>query len=205
MLLAACADDAQAPGANTPTDSGAAPDMGASVRSCLYEPATCGAHPAPPHGENPGQVFAPFSPALKDCDLKPTALKDLGCGKDLLLLTIGAGWCAPCLTEMKEIEQKVHAAFCGRGLGIVSVIYQDGKLRIPTSSYCALWKKQFGLTFPVLLDQLGQTRKFMGVQINLPLNFLLEASTMKVLARWSGAPPTDLNAQLDAELKKRGL
>jgi len=209
LLLSAhgCAGDDADPAAPGGGDGGVSPDATAGAGSCPadhYTKPTCGAHPSGPHGSKPGEVFGAFSPALKDCNLKPVTLQDISCGKSLLLVSIGAGWCQPCIDEMKLIEKKTHEKFCGRGLGIVSVIFQDERQRIPTSTFCGQWRQRFGLTFPVLLDQLQQTKKLMDYQTGTPLNLLLDARTMKILFRWSGEVPKGLNDQIEQELKKLG-
>ncbi len=207
LALAACGGGAD-PSATPPAaEAGvAAPDatQSATCPASLYQPAQCGAHPGGGHGSGPGQVLGPFDPALKDCELKPVKLRELTCGSDLLLLSIGAGWCQPCIEEMKTIEEKVHARFCGRGLGIVGVLFQDERQRIPTSTFCAQWRQRFGLTFPVLLDQLQQTKRLMDYQTGTPLNLLINPSTMKILFRWSGEVPKGLDQQIESELKKLG-
>ncbi len=185
--------------------SAAVSDISTPAGSCPvdhYKQQACGAHPSGSHGSKPGEVLGPFSPPLKDCQLKSVPLKELSCGKSLLLVSIGAGWCQPCIEEMKEIEQKIHSRFCGRGLAIISVIFQDEKQRIPTSSFCSQWKNRFGLTFPVLLDQLAQSKRLMDFQTGTHLNLLLDPATMKILFRWSGEVPKGLGDQIELELKK---
>jgi hypothetical protein len=196
-------------GAEKSAADGAAPVGDAAVsKTCSadrYVPtATCGAHPAGPYGSKPGEVFGTFSPALKDCNLSPVKLREIACGSDLLLVSIGAGWCQPCIEEMKTIEKQVHERFCGRGLGIVSVLFQDERRDIPTSAFCATWRQQFGLTFPVLIDQLQQTTGLMDYKTGTPLNLLIDPRTMKILFRWSGEVPKGLDQQIDLELKKLG-
>ena len=96
-------------------------------------------------------------------------LREISCNSKLLLVYFGAGWCQPCIQQMKTIEQDLHQKFCARGLGIVSVIYQDNARNIPTSTYCSQWTQTFGLSFPVLVDQLGQTATLLGSGDAMPL------------------------------------
>ena len=60
------------------------------------------------------------------------------------------------------------------------------------------------LSFPVLLDQLEQTRSLLTYATGTPLNLLVESKTMKIVARWAGEVPTDLSQRIDDELKKLG-
>jgi len=191
------------------TSDGVAPlSDGGGNQTCSadrYAPSTsCGAHPAGPHGSAPGEILGSFSPALKDCNLSPVKLREVSCNSDLLLVSIGAGWCQPCIEEMKTMEKQVHARFCGRGLGIVAVLFQDERRDIPTSAFCASWRQTFGLTFPVLIDQLQQTTGLMDYKTGTPLNLLIDPKTMKILFRWSGEVPRGLDQQIDLELKKLG-
>ncbi len=193
--------DAAAPDQALPDGPGS--DALAPCPKGQYTPGSCGAHPAGPYGSTIGAVLGPFDPQLKDCDLKKVKLRDLTCGSALVLVSVGAGWCKPCIEESKTLEQ-THARFCARGLGMVSVLYQDTKHQIPTSTFCATWKKTFGLTFPVLLDQLEQTKSLMSYATGTPLNLLVVSKTMKIVARWTGKVPADLEKRIDAELKKLG-
>lgn len=195
----------------------AAPDAAAADAAALddqqplgctkaqYQPSTkCGAHPKGPYGTQLGQVLGPFDPALKDCKLKGVKLRSITCSSKLVLVSIGAGWCKPCVDEMPALVA-AHAKFCGRGLGMVNILYQDTKHQIPTSAFCANWQTTFKTPFPVLLDQLEQTKQLMNYATGTPLNLLIETKTMKVLHRWSGKVPTDLEQTIEAELKQLGL
>jgi hypothetical protein len=208
--LAGCSDGGagggRGLGGGAPDSAPAAPDSAPPVlcQAAQYTPTPCGAHPGGPHGHQQGQVLGAFDPALKDCELKPVRLREISCNSRLLLLYFGAGWCQPCIEQMQTIEKELHRKFCGRGLGVVTVIYQDAQRKIPTSTYCGQWKQTFGLTFPVLLDQLGQTGKLLGSGDALPLKLLIDPRTFEVLRRITGGASGDLSAAIDAELKKLG-
>ena len=130
----------------------------------------------PPHTEPPplvGQTVTGSSISL-------AALK----GK-AVLLTFWASWCAECLTEMPLFEQ-LHREFASQGLVILGINVREEKETIQR------YAKDFGLTFPLVLDPDGQVTQSYGV-IGLPTTILInrdgKTGALAVGSRdWGSAP-----------------
>ena len=120
---------------------------------------TSGLIPAPQQG-----FLAP------DFELKTTGgetvkLSDLR-GKPVLV-NLWATWCPPCRAEMPAIE-KVYNEYKDQGLVVLAVnmTYQD------TSANIAPFAGEYGLTFPILIDETGLVGS--GYQLrSLPSSFFI--------------------------------
>jgi peroxiredoxin len=104
---------------------------------------TAGKIPAPQQG-----FLAP------DFELKSTTgetikLSDLR--GQAVLVNLWATWCPPCRAEMPAIE-KIYTEYKDKGLVVLAVnmTYQD------TPSNIASFVSEYGLTFPILLDETGK-------------------------------------------------
>jgi peroxiredoxin len=69
-------------------------------------------------------------------------------GKDVVMLSFWATWCAPCLGEMPAL-QALHEAYKGQGFTLLSVS-MDGPESLANVETIA---RRYGLTYPVLLDE----------------------------------------------------
>jgi cytochrome c biogenesis protein CcmG/thiol:disulfide interchange protein DsbE len=71
---------------------------------------------------------------------------------NVLFINIWATWCLPCRVEMPSIEQ-LHRTYGPKGLKIVAVSVDDPHAEPQIRDFV----KQYGLTFEILHDPLGQT------------------------------------------------
>ena len=140
-------------------------------------------------------TFADFS--LEDCDGKTVAFGAVLSGAQLVLLSVGAGWCQPCIEETAGLEA-LSGRFCARGLRIVQVLFQDEQSRPATKLFCGQWRARFGLTFPVLADALFTMQQHLQAD-QTPLTVLVDRRAV-VRYRVTGVAPTDLAARIDALL-----
>ena len=83
----------------------------------------------------------------------------------VVLLTFWASWCQECRPEMPAFEQ-IHRDFTAQGLTVLGVNVREGTGAIQR------YARELGLTFPLVLDSDGETRKSYGV-IGLPTTFLI--------------------------------
>lgn len=86
----------------------------------------------------------------------------------LVILNFWATWCEPCRAEMPEFQQ----AYAERGdqdLVILAVNYRE------SNDQMAYFQKQFGLTFPLVLDRQGDVSVHYGVQ-GFPATFFIDRS-----------------------------
>ena len=160
------------------------------------------------YGTQLGQRVAAFS--LVDCELETVDFADFFCPREddygdynkAILLTIGAGWCEPCVEETSELMTEVYEPLHAEGLEIVQVMIEDGQAMPPTSSFCQAWRDEAfdpPLAFPILLDQ-----TFVWAEpwlddplTGLPISLLVDANAN---IRWKveGQNPPDTRAQAQA-------
>ncbi len=87
----------------------------------------------------------------------------------VVLLNIWATWCAPCRQEMPSMEV-LQRKFEGRDFVILAVSQdEDGRSAVEP------FVKEFGLTFPVMLDPQGEVGQKYGVT-GYPETFLIDKS-----------------------------
>jgi thiol-disulfide isomerase/thioredoxin len=115
--------------------------------------------------------------------------------KRLLLLSFFATWCAPCFTELTQINEW-QRAYGERGLQVVSVNF-----RLPDENADESMRKTRELlgamkpVFPVLFDRYTQRNQvvYLGTPAVLPSNVLIGGDGT-VLLRTQGAAPAELEA-----------
>ena len=94
------------------------------------------------------------------------ALSDLR-GK-VVIVNLWASWCPPCRAEMPAL-QEAYETYRDRGLEILAVntTYQDSQVA------SARFVEEFGLTFPVPLDQTGDVSRSYRLRA-LPTSFFID-------------------------------
>lgn len=157
-------------------------------------------YPAGPYGGELGEILEDFS--MRDCDGNTVTFGEILSQSRLTLFNIGAGWCEPCVTETQTLDAEIFREFCGRGLRVVQVLFEDEASEIPSTRFCQDWRESFGLSFPVLVDQLFVSEKyFVSVASQTPINFLVDSSG-EIVFKSTGTPPADLAERIDALLSQ---
>ena len=176
-----------------------APACGGPGASCDLDPTpACFAYPDGPYGINEGDVIERI--ALRDCDGQDVGLEQLLSQSELTLVNVGAGWCVPCIEETRRMEEELHQRFCGRGLRIVQILFEDDRVEPVTSLYCSAWQERFGLTFPVLRDPAFTTSSLFDDHLTqTPLNLLVTPDGL-IVHREVGTDGGGLAATIDALL-----
>ena len=84
-----------------------------------------------------------------------------------VIINLWAAWCPPCRAEMPALQQ-MHEEYKGRGLIILAVnaTTQDDPHEIPA------FIKQYGLTFPILLDETGEVSRAYQLR-SLPSSYFI--------------------------------
>ena len=176
-----------------------APVCGGPGESCALGPApACFEYPDGPYGVDVGDTVEDFE--LSDCDGERVSLSQVVSQSGLTLLNVGAGWCAPCIEETRTMEAEVFQRFCGRGLRIVQVLFEDRDLEPASSVFCQGWRDRYGLTFPVLRDPLFVTQRlFDDHATQTPLNLLIDSDGV-IVYREVGTAAVGLDAAIQAHL-----
>ena len=86
----------------------------------------------------------------------------------VVIVNLWASWCPPCRAEMPAL-QEVYEAYRDRGLEILAVntTYQDSQ------AAAARFVEEYGLTFPVPLDQTGDVSRSFLLRA-LPTSFFID-------------------------------
>ena len=84
-----------------------------------------------------------------------------------VLLNFWATWCVPCRTEMPSME-RAYRALREKGVTILAVSLDAGS-QAPVEAFV----KEFGFTFPILLDSSGASSRAYRV-FGLPTSFLID-------------------------------
>ena len=163
------------------------------------------------YGTELGQRLADFT--LIDCEGEEFQFAELMCKRDdaygdynrAILLSIGAGWCEPCIEETEILEAEINQPYCGGGLRVVQALFQDEDGGPATKFACSQWRERFGLTFPVLQDWQFITRKYFEAA-QTPLNLLVDKNGV-IRFRSTGTAAPDLPQRIEellAEIQSDG-
>ncbi len=112
-------------------------------------------------GIGPGENAPGF--ALKSLSGGEVSLEDLK-GK-LVLVNFWASWCVPCISELPSME-RLYQRLKDKGFVIVAIGIDDEELRLRE------FQQRYNLSFPVLVDPTGRTKKLYGVT-GVPESFLI--------------------------------
>ncbi len=193
ITLAGCGGSSDDSGA----DAGAV-NLTPPAECALSAPPSSWQYPAGPYGTDVGDTFEDIT--LDDCDGAPVNFGDILGQSELTLFTIGAGWCEPCIEESETLDSEIFRSFCGRGLRVVQVLFQDDQSRAATGLFCQQWKERFEMSFPVLKDPLFETDRFFSdITAQTPVNVLVD-SQGEIVFKEVGTPAADLPQRIDALL-----
>jgi thiol-disulfide isomerase/thioredoxin len=181
LMLAGCGGQPARQGGGTPKPSG--PPCVTPAASSSPAPASS---PAPVSSAAPASTAGPTGPAtgepLADITLpcfaggQPVRLAHLG---EPTVINLWASWCAPCRTELPQIQRYAERA-AGR-VQVIGVITSD-----PNRGGAQSLIDDLGLRFPMLYDEPATLRAQVGVQA-LPLTLLVDAGG-RVAYRYNARP-----------------
>lgn len=193
LVLAACGGGVGDSGADSGTASLTPP-----LECALDAPPMSWQYPAGPYGTDVGDTFENIT--LDDCDGAPVNFGDVLGQSELTLFSIGAGWCEPCIEESETLDSEIFREYCGRGLRVVQVLFQDDQSRAATGLFCQQWKERYALSFPVLKDPLFETDRFFSdITAQTPVNLLVNRQG-EIIYKEVGTPAADLAQRIGALL-----
>lgn len=119
-------------------------------------------------------------------------------GFQLVLINTSAVWCAACRTEHEGLSQK-NDEYSGRGLRILSTLFQDNKRDPATIRDLSTWVETFSSNYAMALDPDYQLGDFARAE-TAPLNLVVDARTMKIEKKLLGDQAAVLWPFIDASL-----
>ena len=181
--------------------SEAVADAGPTDQGSTKPDKTAVKYPPPPHGVDFGDVI--FDITLPDCSGKTHKLSDYyNDGKTkVILVSVHAGWCGPCMNQAKGLEA-FYQRLKGKGLMVWNILIEDnnrGGGKVP-AAYCHSHVTKYGMTFPLLSDPGSAVMRAVFDRNATPLNMILDARTMKILYKKSGAIEATLNSIVESYL-----
>jgi peroxiredoxin len=139
-------------------------------------------------GLEPGQLAPDFT--LQFADGTKTQLSDWQ-GQPIVL-NFWATWCAPCREEMPEFVA-AYDRYQDDGLVIVGVNAQE------SASQAAEFMGNFGMDFPVALDERGDVQQLYNVR-GLPTTVFIDREG-RIVERWAGLLRASALEELLAEIR----
>ena len=133
---------------------------------------------------------------MKNLEGSEVSLKDFA-GK-VVFLNFWATWCGPCRVEMPSME-KLWQRFKEEAFVILAVDFREGKEEVSS------FMKDYGLTFPVLLDSGGEAANNYRIR-GFPTTYLVDSEEMIVggalgAREWASEDAFDLIEHLLSETK----
>ncbi len=182
---------------NTTGDTGGIDTSTATTVSCAGE------YPTDGFGTQTGRNFESF--ALNQCDGTPYEfLNEEFCDSSLTIVSIAAGWCAPCIAESRQLKAEITDRYEGRGVRLIQILTQTEDFSAPDEAYCAGWVERFGLENIELIDPAQTTNRYFPDGA-LPSTLIVGRDGV-IKFRENGASDglTTLRAAVEAELAAVG-
>jgi thiol-disulfide isomerase/thioredoxin len=107
----------------------------------------------------------------------------------VVVLNFWATWCSPCRKEMPSLE-RLYNRFRGRGLEFLAVDIEENRGDV------AVFVKDYGLNFPVVLDASGKISDIYGIR-SIPTTFIIDRDG-SIIAAAVGARDWDTPAMAAA-------
>ena len=124
-------------------------------------------------------------------DQEPITLSDLR--GNVVLLNFWGTWCGPCRREMPEFQQ-AYSQLNSQGFEILAVSFDD------TFEAIANFRNEFGLTFPLALDDTGEINDAYGIQTR-PSSFLLDKDGVILVRHFGMMTETQIQDMINEALE----
>lgn len=120
---------------------------------------------------------------------------------ELLLVNSAALWCSVCQSEHRTLPEH-YAEYSGRGLALVSALFQDEAANPADLNDLKAWVERFDVPYPMGLDPDFQLGVYATAD-SAPLNLLVDARSMQIIEKFIGDSSTTLWNLVDDELSRR--
>ncbi|MCA9666665.1 MAG: TlpA family protein disulfide reductase [Myxococcales bacterium] len=99
--------------------------------------------------------------------------------KKLLWVMMSAGWCGPCIDEIKSIMSQYKAGGLDPRLEVMDMLFETDTRAPTTEEFARKWQKDLGITFPLAMDPEFQMQKYFQRNA-VPVNMLIDLRTMRI-------------------------
>lgn len=171
-------------------------------------------YPMGPYGDDSGTLAedrcfrgwrAPQSTRHEEATLEDISLGNFydptGKTHEIVLLNTAAIWCSVCKSEHKTLPDH-YAELAPRGLVILSALFQNGQGGPADLADLTTWVETFDVPFPMVLDPDYQLNDYASAE-TAPLNLVIDARTMRILAKFIGNQSEPLWTTIEDELARR--
>lgn len=195
LAAGACGDDD-----TTGTDSGPLPDSGDAVDAGTDTGAAMALAcdwPTTGYGTAVMRKMEPFS--LTTCDgTEFNYPNEDFCDTRFTVISIGAGWCGPCILETQQFEAEINERYDDADVRLVQILVADQDYAAPGQAFCEGWVARYGLTNVELVDPDGLTSIYFPAGA-LPSTIIVDNATGTIVFREVGASEglLSLRAKLD--------
>ncbi|MCA9668139.1 MAG: hypothetical protein KC503_21220 [Myxococcales bacterium] len=117
--------------------------------------------------------------------------------KQLLWVMVSAGWCGPCIQEIRELGKIIDSGGIDERVAFVDILFENDDHKPATEDFAKKWADTLGLKFPLLLDPTFQMGAYFDRQA-VPFNMLVDLDTMQVYFSITGAAFATLGQQVQA-------
>ena len=115
--------------------------------------------------------------------------------KQLLWVMVSAGWCGPCIQEIRELGKIIDSGGIDERVAFVDILFENDDHKPATEDFAKKWADTLGLKFPLLLDPTFQMGAYFDRQA-VPFNMLVDLDTMQVYFSITGAAFATLGQQV---------
>lgn len=106
--------------------------------------------------------------------------------KKLLWVTVSAGWCPPCIEEIRTTMTEIKNGSFPPEVDVVDILFENGDQSPVTEEWAKTeWVSRVGLNYTLLLDPSFKMGKYFDRE-SVPFNLLVDLSNMKILFAQTG-------------------
>ncbi len=129
-------------------------------------------------------------------------------GYEILIVNTAAFWCGACQLEHAGTSEapslnEHYDALHPRGLGLLSLVFQDAQAQPATRDDLVKWAQTFQDRIPLARDPDYQMGRYASSTI-APLNLVIDARNMKILQGYLGDQRAVIWPFVEGQLEKRG-
>lgn len=134
--------------------------------------------------------------ALRDVEGRTVQLSDF-LGRQVVVLSFWATWCAPCMGELPHLE-RIYQAYKDQGFVVVAISMDDQS----SVANVVPVVRRYGLSFPVLLDDDSRVTGTYNPKRSAPLTVIIgkDGAIAKVHEGYSAGDEIALEADVKALL-----